>query len=497
MTNTGQRRVQALIAAASRRRLAVLSFEQLALALALTCGGAIVMLLLGTQILDWRWLVLLAILGAATAVWRIRQRRLSQYRVAQTVDRRLHLHDTLSTAWFLLEDGRERSGYIAERQLEQAGLAADGVDLAAVFPFAAQRAWALTGALMAVAFGLFAARYLITSSLSLKQSLVPLPSGLLTEAVEKMEHPFGRRENPRSPLTVRPLLPDGQRSSSDAQRMGADKQERARALESGKPGESGGDRKVAAKGGNLPRNGTAGANNADPSQAQPSDNAAQRTLEPKNGKTPSPQPPSNAGQEAKNTPSNGLLNRMKDALSDLMAKMRPEENGSKQLPSSQPSQEAKPGQRASQNSSDSQMDQNAKSQEEGEEQSAQERTQGQATEKPQSAKSRTSSESAANKGADAQSGVGRQDGNKDAQAAEQLRAMGKLAEIIGKRSADVTGDITIETSSGQQQLKTQYTGQQGHHADLGGEVNRSDVPVDLRGYVREYMEQVRRQGDTQ
>ena len=46
--------------------------------------------------------------------------------------------------------------------------------------------------------------------------------------------------------------------------------------------------------------------------------------------------------------------------------------------------------------------------------------------------------------------------------------------------------------SGKQQLQTGYTHQQGQHADLGGEINRDEIPVEDQEYVREYMELVRK-----
>ena len=73
--------------------------------------------------------------------------------------------------------------------------------------------------------------------------------------------------------------------------------------------------------------------------------------------------------------------------------------------------------------------------------------------------------------------------------------MGKLAEIIGKRSASLTGDIMVETSSGNQQLKTAYSQRLGHHADLGGEINRDQIPLADQQYIREYMELVRKHGE--
>ena len=51
-------------------------------------------------------------------------------------------------------------------------------------------------------------------------------------------------------------------------------------------------------------------------------------------------------------------------------------------------------------------------------------------------------------------GIGSQDGSKENHAAEQLKAMGKISEIIGRRSATVTGETSIEVQSGNQQLHT-------------------------------------------
>ena len=55
------------------------------------------------------------------------------------------------------------------------------------------------------------------------------------------------------------------------------------------------------------------------------------------------------------------------------------------------------------------------------------------------------------------SGVGSQDGDKQLKQAEQLAAMGKISEIIGKRSQTITGETTVEVQSTSQQLRTQYT----------------------------------------
>ena len=91
------------------------------------------------------------------------------------------------------------------------------------------------------------------------------------------------------------------------------------------------------------------------------------------------------------------------------------------------------------------------------------------------------------------SGIGRQDGSKDLRAAQQEKAMGKLSEVIGKRSANVTGEMTVEVQSGSQQLKTGYTQKSAQHAATGGDLNRDEVPLDMQPYVSGYFDEIRKQ----
>jgi len=200
---------------------------------------------------------------------------------------------------------------------------------------------------------------------------------------------------------------------------------------------------------------------------------------------------SSEGQPA----SSGLVEKMKDALSGLMAKMRP--NGSSEKPAENhegPQDGQKSGSEAS--SRKDAHDQEGARNESAQQQnlnSQQGQAQGQATERAQASQGPNSDQST-EKGSDAHSGIGRQDGDKAIRDAEQQQAMGKLEEIIGKRSANLTGDMMVETPSGKQQLKTAYSQKVGHHADLGGEINRDEIPLEYQQYVREYMEQVRKQG---
>ena len=93
---------------------------------------------------------------------------------------------------------------------------------------------------------------------------------------------------------------------------------------------------------------------------------------------------------------------------------------------------------------------------------------------------------------DGKSGIGKQDGDKSLKEAEQLAAMGKISEIIGKRAQNVTGEVMVEVASGNQQLRTQYSQRRAVHADTGGEINRDEVPLAYQQYVQSYFEEIRK-----
>jgi hypothetical protein len=94
------------------------------------------------------------------------------------------------------------------------------------------------------------------------------------------------------------------------------------------------------------------------------------------------------------------------------------------------------------------------------------------------------------------SGIGSQDGDKDIRLAEQLAAMGKIAEIIGKRSANVTGEAAVEVQSTSQQLRTPYAPRGAEHSQAGAEIGRDEIPAALQTYVARYFEEVRSDSQT-
>jgi hypothetical protein len=90
------------------------------------------------------------------------------------------------------------------------------------------------------------------------------------------------------------------------------------------------------------------------------------------------------------------------------------------------------------------------------------------------------------------SGIGREEGSKELREAEQLAAMDKISELIGRRSQTLTGEVMVEVTSGKQQLRTAYSQQPAAHAEAGGEINRDEIPLAYHSYVERYFEQVRK-----
>src|SRR5690242_15773949 len=80
----------------------------------------ILLLLVGTQVLNWQWTLLLPLAAASIGVYRARKRLPPLYGVAQMVDARLHLADTLSTAVFFSSPESDQRGVSGEIRRIQA-----------------------------------------------------------------------------------------------------------------------------------------------------------------------------------------------------------------------------------------------------------------------------------------------------------------------------------------------------------------------------------------
>src|SRR5579862_3886591 len=148
--------------------------DQGALALLVAMAGAILLLLLGTQILDWYWPVLLIAISVGIGIYQIRHRIPTRYTIAQRIDRRLGLADALSTAVHFSDHPESGRASICEHQRRDAESVASKVDLKRAFPFQRSRFALPAAGLAIVALGLFAVRYIVIGSLSLQPSLVKI-----------------------------------------------------------------------------------------------------------------------------------------------------------------------------------------------------------------------------------------------------------------------------------------------------------------------------------
>ena len=493
--------IESLIGAARRRSVTVLAVKQLALLASAFLCCAILVILLGTDVVP-ATAVYLTLLGIVLVwLWRIQQAAKSGAAIAQILDHKLLLNDTISTAYFLQHHPAEQDGPWRFIPLKQAAEIAPTVEPRRAFPFEGQRWWAIAGILALVAVGCFITRYLVIQTLSLHPPFVTLS---LPPILDRIEEAFGTKET--DPL--KPLRPDsrnkaalnanGEQQENNSSQKPENQvppplQAKAQTSSSGEPGSQNEDGKP-----EIGDQQTAGAASGESSaQSNPQDTSQRGAAN-----TSQPDTAENSGESARNSESPSkrgaagppsLMSRMKDTLSSMMAKLNPQSGGQQSPSAGDPSQKggqqgeeaAKAGeQSASQQGNSGEDKANAKESSGGQ-------GDGQTAEKPGGRQGNSSSDSQ-QKGSDSQSGVGKQDGDKQLRDAGQQQAMGKLAEVLGKRSANLTGDMSVETPSGNQQLKTEYSNRQGSHVGSTGEINRNEVPARYRDYLREYMEQVRK-----
>lgn len=491
--------IPSFVERARRRFLWNEAIAQTAFAAAVLFAGVIVLLLAGTQLLDWRWLVALALAGIAFGAYRTLKRVPSQYQVAVMVDQRAGLHDALSTALHFAHGGARSPGLpaIREFQKQQAERLIPSVNLDTAVPFRIPRALYVMGLLGLVASSLFALRYGIRRSLDLQAPLSQIvmdglgfhaPEDKLASAKKKSGDsksgetfdeqgvPLPSSEQKKAgeldaaPASAVETVGDPDVNNEGAQSASASKQ----GTEKGEGGGKGGGEKGSPE---QSENGQqAGGKNA-------ADSPAGSKEGPQQGEP-------GASQQSSQGNNSSLLSKVKDAMQNLLSKAKPQPGTAGQKPNGAQgqqkgqSQQAKSGEKGSPGES---KDGGQQDQAEGAGQQAGDQDNSDSSQGKGNGKS-SEQQAAAQPG----SGVGKQDGSKDIRAAEQKAAMGKLTEVIGKRSAQVSGEMMIESQSGPQQLRTQYSRRTATHSQAGGEVNRDEVPVELQGYVQQYFQEVRK-----
>ena len=474
-----------LIRKARRRLLHNELLSEGVTAVSVALVALIVLLLLGTQILTWYWLALLPAAAVVVAFYRVRKRLPPLYVSAQIVDRRMNLADALSTAVFFSAAPEARSsGEVRRLQLEQAERVARGVDVRRAIPYTVPRSIYPMAALILVATSLFALRYGLTRRLDLSE-----PMAQILQQAFGLESPETASVAPRKSPSFGDSRPEDGEGPFDADKPSDDP-----SLQQGDPLEENNDTQnpTAAKQGernSKSQDGKADAQNGDDQQqgdqrASDDQNSSNSANGEKNG-----QNQQSSGQNADGSSnSSSLLSKVKEAMQNLLSSMKQQSSGANQQQQQQ--------QNAAQNGKQKGQ-QNGGKQQKGEKQT------GQAGGEEQNPDSSTESQQAENspgQGDDSQpaskqpgGGIGSRDGSKDVKQAEQLAAMGKITQIIGKRSATISGEATVEVQSTVQQLRTAYSDRTAQHADAGAEIGRDEIPVALESYVEQYFEQVRKQ----
>jgi hypothetical protein len=486
--------VVTLVRLARRRILGNELLSQGANASSAALAAFILLLLVGTQILRWQWALLIPLAAVAAGVYQVRRRLPSPYAVAQIVDHRLALADTLSTALYFTdpEPASRVSEGIRKWQLESAGHLAKSVDVRQAVPYTVPRTVYLVAALFLVASSLFALRYGLSKSLDLKRPLASMLPETFVGGKSK-EPAANKRRNPKRD----PETPDDNSMAADNQDLSRpDEQDSTESLDNSTEANAESNVAAPAKGGDKKQgeqpddkmagddqeaagDGKSGSNSDDPAGEQ-GDSKANQSQNPQNSK----QDGSNAGENS------SLMSKVKDAMQNLLSRIKPQASqpkpGEQQNAADQKGQ-AK-GQQAGKQPSKEGQQQN------GNQGDAQEGQNGEEAKNSDNAQGKGSGKSDSQQASKQPgSGIGSQDGDKAIKNAEQLAAMGKISEILGKRSANITGEATVEVQSTSQQLRTPYAQRSTEHTQGGAQISRDEIPVSLQPYVQQYFEQVRKQ----
>ncbi len=492
----------ALVRRARLRHVSQIVVDELALTLSIVFGGAILLLVFGTQILDWYWLVALLAVGLGLGTYRARKRLRSQYEIARTVDANLGLNDVLSTAFYFTEHpaSAKSTHDIVERQRQMAQEAARSADLNQGLPWAISRSAYASSMLALAAVSIFGLRYGVTRRLDLRPSLVAIAfEGFLGPSAQHIADGRKKIENPqakdwKNPATLKydpwEAQTLDQKGAPDAALSTIDTPNVDNSNNTGPAA----DPKADGKESNSSPDSTAENENSERSSGNPEQSPEGSQAPTKDGSNKAGTPPPGANQKGQNAENSSLTDKMKDALANLLSKLKMQPKGGSNKSGGQ--QQNQPGQQQSaqnhQNQNGAQMKGQPQTDPNGSP-DGQPSPDAQGTEQAKSGQGKSNGKNDERSNSqDGKSGIGRQDGDKSVKEAEQLAAMGKISEIIGKRSQNVTGEVMVEVASGSQQLRTQYSQKKAAHTDTGGEISRDEVPLAYQQYVQAYFEEIRK-----
>ena len=479
-----------LVRRARRRLYQNELLAQVANAACAALGAFILLMLLGTQILNWQYALLIPLAALGAGVYLARRRVPSPYRVAQIVDQRFSLADTLSTAFFFSQckPAQAPSEEIRKFQMDTAEGRAASIDPKLAIPYTMPRGVYAMAAMAVVAVSLFGLRYGLTRRLDLQQPLAQL----LQQTFGHPERTEQARNNPKSQRPDPGSYDDNQGAQQDEDQQ----QEQAQSESENNADQNGEPEAMRPEDAKDSESGKKDAESGDPvdegDQGGPGEEQAGNSDSSKSsqgdGKSDPKQDASSKDANNSSSENSGLLNKLKDFAQNLMSKVKPP-NQSGQQAGDQKSQGK--SQQAGAKQQGGKKDGQKQDGQSGEPQEGESGDQAENSQDPEGkGQGQTDSKQASKQPG---SGMGSQDGEKKIRQAEQLAAMGKISEIIGKRAATVTGEATIEVKSTSQQIRTPYSQRGVQHSQGGAEINRDEVPVALQAYVEHYFENVRKQ----
>lgn len=489
--------IRQLLESARRRLLYNQLASQFTFAVSLILGAFILLLLAGTEILDWRILAILVVCGAIFGLVRTIRRLPSHYRIAVLIDRRANLFDALSTAW-IFEQGKgtaQPAPEVAASQRSHAETLARSVDVESTFPFTVPRAAYAMAGLFLVATSLFALRYGISHSLDLKPPLSEVVMDALgwtpPATAEKSKHPTESRLSSllrqlgiSTPEPGEKIQQNNLDAASDQALETIGDPDADNSLAKNPPGEKAEEASVQGKTGEQssdPEDSTAG-DEAAPGKGNPEDSMGSQE-----GPQQGEQQAAKSGSAGENS---SLLSKIKDAINNLMSKSNAKQAAGGQKSQSQSAQAQSGAQTADKGQPQAGKQEGGKDTADASQDGQQQGDSQESQNAPGKGGGKSNDKDASSQPG---SGIGRQDGSKDLRAAQQEKVMGKLSEVIGKRSQNVTGEMTVEVDSGSQQLKTGYTRRDAQHAAAGGDMSRDEVPLDMQPYVSGYFDEIRKQ----
>ena len=454
--------------AIGRGRLRLLRNALVVTAVTAACAAVAVfdlLLLVGADVVSWRWVAALPLAGFAARVFQALRHRPNAYRTAQVLDERLHLADTLSTAIFYWRRPFPRAADEEMRQglRRRAIEAANTIDLRTALPMRIPRAavFALV-ALTVLATGLTLLRYRINGSLDLRgpafEALRQWEHDIAAEMVnlERVVHAARGELAGRFDRSAHDDTPGGRQESSHADAQGE-------MAENGNDAFRNGSRA-------LPDQERQSANRDAPSSDGDSEQEA-------------------STQNAEETGASSLLSRLRNSLVNLASALKSNTGraaagrggrllsfGNKQEKeaSSEARAQSRKGVVSSQMRATDAAESNAHS------------SPSRASAGVSSGKSERAQEAGGN-------GAGNDEGKKEIQLAKQLEAMGRISVILGKRSQSVTGNATVEASSGRPQLKTGYEARVADHSSVAASSDRDRIPIEYESYVQRYFHELRKQ----